>query len=244
LTKWTRGVTLVGEPEADLYRTFSAPGTVRAITNGVDLDYFSPSPVSAEVSCVFVGALDYRPNVDGATWFCREVWPSVVAKRPEARMYLVGRRPVPAVQRLATIPGVDVVGQVPDVRPYVARAGVAVVPLQIARGVQNKVLEGLAMAKATIASPQALVGLQAKSGVHLLSASSVTEWTEALLRLWNDSSFRHRLGWAGREYVETHHQWKSCLGPFSALLGLTADANLCPSPVVDKATPSLACTEL
>jgi sugar transferase (PEP-CTERM/EpsH1 system associated) len=218
----TRAVTLVGTAEADLYRGFCAAGEVRAITNGVDLDYFSPRAGGKEQSCVFVGALDYRPNVDGANWFCREVWPSILQRYPDARIYLVGRRPAPAVMRLASLPGVELVGQVPDVRPYLARAGVAVVPLKIARGVQNKVLEGLAMGKATIASPEALAGLGVKPGTHVLSAASHVEWVESLGRLWADSDFRQRLGSAGRQYVETHHRWESCLGPFSALLGLTA----------------------
>src|SRR5207245_1533631 len=106
-----------------------------------------------EPVCVFVGALDYRPNVEGVGWFCRNVWPEIRRRRPDAVLLLVGRKPAPAVQRLAGEPGVEVVGQVPDVRPFLHRAAVTVVPLQIARGVQNKVLEALAMGKAVVASP-------------------------------------------------------------------------------------------
>src|SRR5262249_31571633 len=158
-----RAVTLVSEAEADLYRTFCAPGEVHAATNGVDLDYFRPQPrQAAEQACVFVGALDYRPNVDAACWFCGEVWPEVPRRRPRAQVWLVGRRPTAAVQRLGEVPGVCVVGQVPDVRPYVARAALAVVPLRIARGVQNKVLEAMAMARPVVASPQA--GLKPRAG--------------------------------------------------------------------------------
>jgi glycosyltransferase involved in cell wall biosynthesis len=129
---------------------------------------------------------------------------------------------VAAVRRLGGLPGVTVVGQVPDVRPYVARAAVAVAPLRIARGVQNKVLEALAMGRAAVVSPQALAGIRADDGVHLLSASSPAEWTSSILGLLDDAEWRQRLGAAGRAFVETHHNWERCLLPFSDLLGLEA----------------------
>jgi sugar transferase (PEP-CTERM/EpsH1 system associated) len=222
LPTWARAITLVTQAEVDLYRGFASGGVVRAVGNGVDLQYFQPQEQDTEPACVFVGALDYRPNVDGACWFCREVWPEIQRRRPDAKTYLVGRRPVPAVRRLAELPGIEVVGQVPDVRPYLARAAVVVAPLQIARGVQNKVLEALAMAKATVASPLALEGLTAEAGVHLLQASSGPGWVEAILRLLADPSLRQQLGTAGRRFVEAHHHWDRCLEPFRALLGLAA----------------------
>src|SRR5262249_39615307 len=119
---WVRGVTLVSAAEVSLFRSFAENGPVHAIGNGVDLDYFQPSPPADESNCVFVGALDYRPNVDGACWFCREVWPELRRRCPEARFQLVGRKPAPTVHRLAALPGVEVIGQVPDVRPYLARS--------------------------------------------------------------------------------------------------------------------------
>ncbi|MGH7171110.1 MAG: TIGR03087 family PEP-CTERM/XrtA system glycosyltransferase [Gemmataceae bacterium] len=230
LSTWARAVTLVGEAEAAIYRQFCPGGPVRAITNGVDLDYFQPAPLVGpashqleDPSCVFVGALDYLPNVEGSLWFCREVWPEIRRRRPEAKIYLVGRRPSPAVQRLADLPGVELVGQVPDIRPYLAGAAVTVVPLRIARGVQNKVLESLAMARPTIASPQALAGLKAQPGVHLLQASSPEQWLQTILTLFDDPALGWRLGEAGRRYVEEHHCWDRCLQPFAPLLGLPAE---------------------
>jgi sugar transferase (PEP-CTERM/EpsH1 system associated) len=227
-------VTLVGEAEADLYRQFCAPGAVHAVTNGVDLDYFRPGPEAEGPACVFVGALDYLPNVDAAEWFCREVWPEIVRRRPGAKFLLVGRRPAPAVQRLAEVPGVEVVGQVPDVRPHVARAAVTVVPLRIARGIQNKALESLAMARPTVVSPQTLGGLRAEPGVHLLRAATPEEWVGAVLRLFDDPELRHRLGAAGRRYVEENHHWDRCLRPFAGLLGLPGEA----APQADSPTLS------
>src|SRR5205814_4572832 len=137
-----------------------------------DLDYFRPQSPGREDGCVFVGQLDYRPNIDAVCWFCREIWPKIHHRRPQTKMYLVGRRPVPAVRGLAEVPGVVVVGEVPDVRTHVATAAVTVAPLRIARGVQNKVLEALAMSKATVASPQSLAGFRVEPGVHLLAAST------------------------------------------------------------------------
>jgi sugar transferase (PEP-CTERM/EpsH1 system associated) len=230
ISAWARAITLVGEAEVAIYRQFCPGGPVHAITNGVDLGYFQPTPLvgpascrSEEPSCVFVGALDYLPNIEGSLWFCREVWPEVRRRRPEAKFYLVGRRPSPAVQRLAGLPGVELVGQVPDVRPYLAGATVTVVPLWIARGVQNKVLESLAMARPTIASPPVLAGLKAQPGVHLFQASSPEEWLRTILALFDDPALGRRLGEAGRRYVEEHHCWERCLQPFAPLLGLPTE---------------------
>src|SRR5262249_20598440 len=149
LAGWADALTLVSENEVRLVRQFCPDAPVHGIPNGVDLDYFTNTDAAEEEqSCVFVGALDYLPNIDAAVWFCQEVWPRVRKECPQARFRVVGRRPAPEVLELGKQAGVEVIGQVPDVRPYVARAAVTVVPLRIARGIQNKALESLAMAKA------------------------------------------------------------------------------------------------
>jgi sugar transferase (PEP-CTERM/EpsH1 system associated) len=225
LPGWARAVTFVSEAEARLFRELGAGGTVRAITNGVDLDYFRPGGPADGYRCAFVGALDYRPNVEGIGWFCREVWPVVIRRLPGAELAIVGRRPAPAVRRLDGLPGVRVVGQVPDVRPELGRAAVAVVPLRIARGVQNKVLEALAMGKAVVASPEALEGLGVEPGIHALAAAGPMAWVEAVVGLLEDLPLRQRLGAAGRRFVEEHHRWGRCLSPFAGLLGLDSPAD-------------------
>jgi sugar transferase (PEP-CTERM/EpsH1 system associated) len=231
LAGWARAVLLVAQAEANLFREVCPLGEVQAVTNGVDLDYFVPDAGAAPEEpcrCVFVGAMDYVPNVDGAGWFCREVWPEVRRRWPEARLALVGRSPAPEVQALARIPGVEVVGAVPDVRPEVARASVTVVPLRIARGIQNKILESLAMGKATVVSPPPLEGLRAAPGEHLLLAKSPTEWVECLTRLFEAPALRRRLGAAGRAYAEENHCWERCLSPLGSLLGVAAnDSSRC-----------------
>ncbi len=220
LPTWCKAVLVVSQAETELYRQFAKPGPIYTVTNGVDLDYFQPKDVPEELACTFVGALDYKPNVDGACWFAEAVWPELHKRRPELRFRLVGRQPAAEVKKLADIPGIEVVGQVPDVRPWVAKSRVMVVPLRIARGVQNKVLEALAMAKAVISSPAALNGLGVKAGEHLLSASSPQEWIEAILSLLDDEDLRRRLGQAGRAYVEAHHTWERCLRPLADILNL------------------------
>jgi glycosyltransferase involved in cell wall biosynthesis len=116
------------------------------------------------------------------------------------------------------MPGVEVIGTVPDVRPWVDRAAVAVVPLRIARGVQNKILEAMAMTRRVVASPTCLGGVSAIPGKHLLEATTPREWETKLLELFDDAQQRQRLGEAGRGFVEEHHCWERCLEPLGKLL--------------------------
>lgn len=219
---WAHAVTLVSEAEASIYRRFCSSGHVRAILNGVDLDYFQPRLVAEEPACVFVGALDYRPNVDAVRWFAETVWPSIHSRIPGSKLWLVGRRPAASVRELAGRPGIEVVGPVPDVRPWMARAAAVIAPLRIARGLQNKVLEALAMGKAVIASPPALAALRLRPGKHCLRAASAAAWIKSVTRLLRNDRLRGRLGSAGRRYVEEHHHWDRCLEPLGELLGLPA----------------------
>jgi len=207
-------ITLVSQCEAEIYRSFCPAECVYAIPNGVDLDYFRPEEsavASRSQQCVFVGALDYRANSDGITWFCKNVWPEVRRRRPGAVFRVVGSRPGAAVRRLARLPGVELVGEVPDVRPYLADAALVVVPLRVARGIQNKVLEALAMGKAVVASPQARDGLDVLPGIHLSEASTPSEWTDAVALLLDNQELRRRLGLAGRELVEASYAWEARL---------------------------------
>ncbi len=181
-----KAITLVSDCEAELYRSFCPADSVHAIPNGVDLDYFRPgrdSDVASSQDCVFVGALDYWANIDGVHWFCDEVWPEVRRRRPEATFTLVGSRPSSPVRRLAQRPGIRLAGDVPDVRPYLAEAALVVVPLRIARGIQNKVLEALAMAKAVIATPEALEGIAVEPEVHVCQAGTPAQWIETITAL-------------------------------------------------------------
>ncbi len=221
-------ITLVSEAEANLYRQFCPNDKTYAIENGVDLDYFTPAPDVTANRCVFVGVLDYRPNLEGLQWFCRHVWPDVRRQQPDATFAIVGRRPTPAVKELAQQPGVELIGEVPDIRPHIAAAQVAIAPLQIARGVQNKVLEALAMAKPVIATPQALDGLDVTPGGEAVAASTPNEWIQSIRQLLHGESERRRLGQAARDFVVARHSWTHCLAPISQMLGLKPTAKTAP----------------
>lgn len=217
---WARAVTLVSDAETELYRRFCPGAAAHTVAIGVDLEHLRPEPRADEQGCVFVGSLDYFPNVDAVTWFCREIWPEVQRSCPASRIALVGRNPTPPVRALAEVPGVDVVGEVADVRPHLHRAAVVVVPLRIARGLQNKLLEALALGKATVVSPESLKGIRAQAGVHVLTATTPQEWATAVLRLMNDTELRRQLGAAGRRFIEEQHSWDGCLAKYRDLLGL------------------------
>ncbi len=217
-----RGITLVSEHEASLFRSFCPNDRTYGIANGVDLDYFQPQDAGREPSgaIAFVGALDYRANVEGLRWFVAHVWPELRRRQPQLKFQMVGRCPTPAIVKLAEAPGVELVGEVPDVRPHLATADVVVAPLQIARGIQNKVLEALAAGKTVVASPQALEGLAVEPGRHAIEAGTPQQWIAELDRLTHDPAACAELGREGRQFVEQHHDWQSCLRPFAELLGL------------------------
>jgi len=211
----------VSAPEADLFRQL-APESVARIghfSNGVDTEYFSPdhdfaSPFAAGTrALVFTGAMDYWPNVDAVQWFCDEVFPTLRAADAALAFYIVGSRPSPQVQALAQLPGVSVTGTVPDVRPYIRHATAAVAPLRIARGIQNKVLEAMAMAAPTVVSPQALEGIDAVPGAELVLADGAPAWIAALTALLarSNQDMSREMGCAARARVEHHYSWPSNL---------------------------------
>ncbi len=222
-------VVLVSEQEATLFQHHHHGHTAAALCNGVDTEYFTPSAVAAdqvvahrlgEPQCVFVGVLNYQPNSEGMIWFCRNVWPQIRKRWPAAHVDIVGRSPTPEVLALGLIPGVRVVGPVADVRPYLLAADVAIAPLRIARGVQNKVLEALASARPVIASPQAATGIEPSPG--LLVADAAEHWLEALQTLTTSDQHRQRLGQAARQHVQQHFSWEAKLQPLSQLLDVAS----------------------
>jgi sugar transferase (PEP-CTERM/EpsH1 system associated) len=163
-----------------------APGApVHVVENGVDLDAFAPPPLSEPSSTVvFCGVMNYEPNVQGAVWLARQVWPLVRAERPDARLRLVGASPSPDVLALANEEsGVEVTGTVPDVRPHLWSAAIAAAPLQVARGIQNKVLEAAAAGLPCVVTPQVADGLPDEVGGACLVARSREEFAAALLDL-------------------------------------------------------------
>jgi sugar transferase (PEP-CTERM/EpsH1 system associated) len=198
-------------------------GRVHAIENGVDSSYFAPneaipSPYSPdEVPLVFTGAMDYWPNIDAVTWFSREVLPAITRKRPDVRLYVVGMNPSSEVKALGADPRIVVTGRVPDVRPYLQHGAAVVAPLRIARGVQNKVLEAMSMAKPVVASSAAAQGICAKPGLHLEVAGDAAEFAAKLLHVI-DPALPSRIGAAARRHVVDRYSWQSSLGKFDELI--------------------------
>ena len=194
---------------------------VTAVPNGVDLEYFAPrtrEPAERQPpTLVFTGVMDYRPNVDGITWFVRSILPRIRTAVPGVRLFVVGNRPTQAVQRLASDSGVVVTGFVPDVREYVAR-GVSIAPLRIARGIQNKVLEAMAMGRPIVVTPQAFEGIDAEPGRDLMVAGDEREFAARTIECLRDPAHAERLGRAARARAEQGYSWSKNLALLDELL--------------------------
>jgi sugar transferase (PEP-CTERM/EpsH1 system associated) len=218
-------VAFVSDEEADLFRSIlptSHSDRVVTLPNGVDTAMFSPDrfPSGAntmEADFVFTGAMDYPPNVEAVKWFAREVFPRVRAAVPGARFVIVGSRPASDVRRLAA-DAIMVTGRVDSVVPYLARARVAVAPLRLARGVQNKVMEAMAMAKPVVVSRGALTGIGAFSGEHLVCADSANNWVDACVDLATNAERAYRLGQNARRLMVERYSWDAQFARLDRLL--------------------------
>lgn len=215
---------------------FTRHTRLHSITNGVDLERFRPDafpPFAPEslpdneqhfltdpdaIRIVFTGAMDYYPNVEAVRYFAQEVFPLVQQREPRVEFLIVGSDPTPEVLQLAERPGIKVTGFVKDVRPYLAAATLCVIPLRIARGVQNKALEAMASGRAVVASPDVTAGLKAEDGEHLLVANTSTEFVAAVLKLIADEPFRETMGMAARRFVEEEYAWGPLMEQMALLL--------------------------
>ena len=206
--------TFVTEEEAALFRSISgiSTGSVRAVENGVDTRYFAPdenlpNPYSpAEIPLVFTGAMDYWANVDAVTWFANKVFPRVKSEFPELTFWIVGTRPTVDVKKLASNPAVSVTGAVDDIRPYLEHAKISVAPLRIARGVQNKVLEAMAMAKPVVATSNAVEGIALPPQCLKLVADDI-DGLVAAIRSNLENQVSPELGAVGRAHIVENHDW-------------------------------------
>jgi sugar transferase (PEP-CTERM/EpsH1 system associated) len=201
------------------------------VRNGVDLDYFQrqqgPRAVPKRASeLIFTGVMDYLPNVEGVAWFCEQVLPRIRAEVPDVRLTICGSRPNAQVQALGRTAGVAVTGWVPDVRPYLERASVCVVPLSIARGIQNKVLEAMAMELPTVTCSAAAAGIEAVPGRDFFVADTAPEFAAATVRLLQDDELCRRTGAAARACVEANYRWERQLARLDRILAaVTAPAH-------------------
>ncbi len=214
----------VSEPEAELFRRLLRDDRlqVMAVNNGVDTDYFSPQPERASpftgkgCRLVFTGAMDYWANIEAVSWFAREVFARVREERPEAEFYIVGMHPAEQVCDLARQPGITVTGAVPDVRPYLQHAQAVVAPLRIARGIQNKVLEAMAMARPVVATPQAMEGIPAQPDRQVFVAENTQDFAIQVLQAIGPAGAQR--GEAARRFVCEQFGWNSSLPRLIELL--------------------------
>ena len=224
-------IVLASHAEAELLRRLlpRSKSSIRVVENGVDADEFDPAVACANpfegtaLPIVFTGAMDYRPNIDAVEWFARNVFPAIRREFASAQFWIVGYRPAASVRRLGRDPGVHVTGEVFDVRPFLRHGACVVSPLRIARGVQNKVLEAMAMGKPAVVTPAALEGLGAGHGREVLVAAGAEGFARAVMEVL--SGKWQGLGSAARAYVRRHHDWTTTLQAIDRLFGEDVETN-------------------
>ena len=204
---------------------------IAVIPNGVDLEYFQPRPGAAAPHArriVFTGNMSYAPNVDAVRYLASDVLPRLRRQVPDVELFIVGMEPSPAVRRLADAGRVVVTGRVDDVRPFLESAAVSVAPLRVARGLQNKVLEAMAMRVPVVASPAAARGIDAMPDRDLVVADDADGFARAVADLLGDPARRERFAEAGRVCVSTNHHWDRLLGRLDDLLAAEPHAEAAP----------------
>ncbi len=218
-------VTCSPEDEASLARL--PQRALRATTvvapNGVDLRRFTPTEPPGRGSVLFFGSLDYGPNVDGVTWFAREVWPAIRASAPTATLSIVGRRPVPEVLALAALAGVEVEADVPEAAPWFRAADVVVVPLRVGTGTRLKALEAMAAARPIVGTRIGLEGLGidgATEGAPALLTDDGPALAAGVLAILEDPALGRAMGATGRRHVEERFGW----GPIATALASDLEA--------------------
>ncbi|HHI79799.1 MAG TPA: TIGR03087 family PEP-CTERM/XrtA system glycosyltransferase [Planctomycetes bacterium] len=203
-------LNLVVSPlEKTLFETRIPGAPVEVLPNGVDLETFRPGTLEEreEATLIFTGVMNYHPNVDGVLAFVEEAWPQIQKKQENSRFIVLGSKPSAPIQRLGSRPGIEVTGFVEDTRPWFRRASIAVVPLRIARGIQNKVLEAMAMGLPVVCTKKAFEGIDARPGEELIVVNHIAEMTEPILDLMARPEERARMGKAARKAVEERYDW-------------------------------------
>lgn len=195
---------------------------VTVVSNGVDLVKFAPAKKKAVLhngpAIVFTGAMDYWPNIDAVVWFSREIFPAILAAEPTARFFIVGSNPKPDIIALSKEKYITVTGFVEDIRDYIAAADVCVAPLRVARGIQNKVLEAMAMGKAVVATPEAVEGISEEGAQQVMVASTVEQFAKAVIHLLRGENARLALGSGARGAMEMHYSWERNLAKLVLLM--------------------------
>lgn len=187
------------------------PSHISVVPNGVDFEYFHPNfEIQRDVeTIVFSGKMSYHANISMAKYLVAEIMPRIWKTRPAARLYIVGKDPSSEIKALEKNPLITVTGTVDDIRPFLWRAMVSVVPLLYGAGIQNKILEAMATGTPVVTTPGALSALQTRPGKELLVGTDSDEFSQAVIRLLEDQNLQQKIGDAGLSYIRTHHNWAS-----------------------------------
>ncbi len=212
LCRRASAVLVTSERERIILKSMLPSSVIEAVPNGVDIETFQEVDPEREVPgrIIFTGVMAYHANVDAVIFFAQQCWPLIQAQIPGATWQIVGANPPPKVQRLARSPGITVTGSVPDVRPYLAQASVAIAPLLVGSGTRLKILEALAMRKAVVSTDIGCEGLAVESGKHLVIANQPESFAQAVVDLLKHPEMRIQLGAAGRLLVEAEYDWEQC----------------------------------
>jgi polysaccharide biosynthesis protein PslH len=202
----SRGVLVTSAREASLLKASLPNTSVHVVPNGVDLENFRDAHNVRELDdcIVFTGSMQYYPNIDAVLHFAHECWPLIRSKAPRVTWAIVGRNPPSSVLKLGNIPGITVTGSVPDVRPYLAAATVAIAPLRIGSGTRLKILEALAMKKAVVSTSLGCEGLDVVPGTHLIMVDQPEAFAQCVVDLLQDQAKRAALGSAGRDFARAY----------------------------------------
>jgi sugar transferase (PEP-CTERM/EpsH1 system associated) len=213
-------VLTVSETDRDAFAAFVDPAKLTVIPTGVDVDYFHPMPTEeAENSLVFTGSMDWLPNEDAILYFADAILPLIKQKCPAVFLEVVGRSPSRKLQALAeTEKSVRLTGRVEDIRPFVARGSVYVVPLRIGGGTRLKIFEAMAMGKAVVSTSVGAEGLPVRSGGNILMADSPQDFADSVTSLLRDPEERLRLGAAARNLVQEQYSWSKVADTFARTL--------------------------
>lgn len=219
----------VSQTEAELFTQRSGAANVGVLGNGIDTVFYDPAgeyrkihPAYPDPLIIFTGQMDYRPNIEAVTAFATDTMPVIRQSEPHATFAIVGRNPTPAVSALSALPGVQVTGAVDDVRTWLSAADVVVAPLRTARGIQNKVLEAMAMAKPVIASPAAAEGIDGQPGLHFFVEDNPANEAQRICALLAQPNLMQQIGRAARAHVTARYSWA---GQLSSLDGIMYGAD-------------------
>jgi sugar transferase (PEP-CTERM/EpsH1 system associated) len=210
----------VSRNDREYFRSVYGGGALGDVMTGVDVDFFSPGeePVTG-ADVLFLGSMDWMPNIDAVLFFIRHVFPAVREAVPDATLSIVGRNPTDEILSLAkNDAAIRVTGTVPDVRPYVARASCAVVPIRIGGGTRLKIYEMMAMGKAVVSTTIGAEGLEYERGGNILVEDDPGRFAGAVARLLRDGPYREEIGRSAREFVERNCSWETVAERFGDLL--------------------------